>query len=297
MKLLKMLVFLLISFIGMDYGVGALLHTLSTKSQIRFSKLYYGTNNADLVILGNSRAVNSFYAPYLESTYKLKTLNLAYNGLSMPIIKVLLDDYLKSNMAPRYVAIEVTSLESSYKVLPNLKQYMIDSPSIKGLVRTHYPDIYNASLLSRAFIYNSEYFLRTLYYLRKSDQSWINRYAITKELYEQLSTSSHKIALFDKLDEDSITALNEIIHVCDAYNIEVILILAPVIDKVRDKVVINNYIARIENSTGLEVVNLSGAINDIDMFADSIHTNEKGARFLADIMRDRGLFLDENTSL
>ncbi|VAW62808.1 hypothetical protein MNBD_GAMMA11-1700 [hydrothermal vent metagenome] len=60
----------------------------------------------------------------------------------------------------------------------------------------------------------------------------------------------------------------------------VIPVLAPLIDKYRNKKVIDAYVSDINSYLKVDVVDLSYAINEIDMFADAMHTNEKGARII-----------------
>lgn len=293
MTFIKKVAFLLLAFVCLDFGVAAVLQALSNESQIRYSRLYQGGNDADLVILGNSRAVNSFYAPYLQAIYGFGVFNLAYNGMSMPVTNIILEDYLSRNKAPKNVAIEVTALESGYDVLPNLRQYMSESDLISQHLKESFKDIYVSSWLSRSYRYNSEYFLRTLYYLGKSDQDWINRYSISNELYNQLTESKRSLTLFNKIDDASLEALNGIINRCKQANIRVYLLLAPVLDVVRDEGEVNAYIKRIEVSTGLKVYDMSAAIKDPGYFADSIHTNDGGAKVIADMLRKQGWFLGE----
>lgn len=289
MKEFRMLIFIVLAFVIIDFGTSRALHKFSEISQIRFSKLYYRVIDADMLIFGNSRAVNSFYAPYLEKLYRMKVFNLAYNGLSMPVAKTLFDDYLLRNKAPRYVIIEVSALGSDYKALLNLKQYMYDSVGLKAMVRDEYSDVYYASHLSRTYIYNSEYFLRTLYYLEKTDQDWINHYSISKELYESLGTKDVESTTLSIHDSESMSSLKAIVSRCIDEGIEVVLVLAPIIDKIRVTDVVGEYVRNIEKETGLKVLDMSDVIPSLDMFADSKHTNEKGAEFLADYMKKSGV--------
>jgi hypothetical protein len=132
-----------------------------------------------------------------------------------------------------------------------------------------------------------------LYYLGKSDQDWINRYSISNELYNHLAESKPDLTLFNKMDDASLESLNNIISRCKRANIQVYLLLAPVLDVARDEGEVNSYINRIEASTGLTVYDMSAAIKAPGYFADSIHTNDGGAKVIADKLYKQGLFLGE----
>ena len=71
-----------------DRAVGCGGTRLLMQSQIRFSRLYAGDLGADVLILGNSRAVNTLFAPALEEGTRSRVRSLAWNGLSAEIAEV-----------------------------------------------------------------------------------------------------------------------------------------------------------------------------------------------------------------
>lgn len=282
MKLIKNIIFIIIAFFALDYLISVNLHKISSASNIRYSRLFNQSINADVIFIGNSRAVNTFYTPYIEKKFGFQAINLAYNGLSAPIMELFIDEYLQRNEVPGMIVLEVTALKSDYDILKNFKQYYFDSDALMLLLKEHYPRIYYASKLSRTFAYNSEYFLRTLYYFNRSDQDWINRYQIKTDFYETLQLSDKKLEILKTVDKQSMDSLLRIINLCKQHNINFKLVLAPILDKVRNKDDIAAYLKNIEDRTHLEVVDLSAVINETSYFSDTIHTNEKGAKKLAD---------------
>ncbi len=295
MILPKKLLILIISFFIFDYVIGFSLLKLSTISKIRYSRLYKEEINADVVFIGNSRAINSFYTPHFDKLSGLTSINLAYNGLTLPIAKVFIGDYLQRNKLPKVIVMEVTFFEKSYEVLPNFKQYIFDSPSLQKLMKEHYPYVYYTSLISKSYTYNSEYFLRTLYYINKTDQDWINRYTISKEYYESIKTIK-RLELINKPDDISMIILRRIIEECNDKGVKVVLVLSPIIDKCRNESDIDKYISFIENRSGLKIIDLSDLLDDINMFADTIHTNEQGAFLIAEKLIEEGVLLTQVTS-
>ena len=198
MTLIKKLLFLLLTFFILDFILSQSLFYFAQHSKNRFSRLYHTKIDADLVFIGNSRAVNSFYAPYFTDQTKFKVINLAYNGLGLPLVKIFLDDYLERNKSPKFIFIEVTCIRKDYTSLLNFKQYINDSPGIKQLIQLKYPKVYYGGVLSKSFLLNSEFSLRSIYYLFQNDQSWINLYSIQEETYSNLMVKD--FTMFDEID-------------------------------------------------------------------------------------------------
>jgi len=169
MKLIKKIIFIIIAFFALDYLLSTTLHEISSNSNIRYSRLFNQSINADVVFIGNSRAVNTFYTPYIEEKFAFQAINLSYNGLSAPMVELFLNEYLQRNDVPNMIVLEVTALKNHFDALKNFKQYSFDSNALMLLLKEHYPEIYYASKLAKTFAYNSEYFLRTLYFFNHSD--------------------------------------------------------------------------------------------------------------------------------
>ena len=288
--MIKKIIFVVMAFFALDYLISDNLHKISSASNIRYSRLFYQSIHADVIFIGNSRAVNTFYTPYIEKQFSFQAINLAYNGLSAPLMELFINEYLQRNEAPDTIVLEVTALKNDYDVLKNFKQYTFDSKALMLLLNKHNPEIYYASRLAKTFAYNSEYFLRTLYYLNRSDQDWINRYQIEPDFYEKIQPSDKKLDLLEFVDKQSMDSLRRIINVCRQNNIRLKLVLAPILDKMRNKEDIDAYVKDIENRSHMDVTDLSAVVNKISYFADTIHSNEKGAENLADYLLKSGFF-------
>jgi hypothetical protein len=281
MTLVKKILTLIVCFIIIDMLISTLLSNLSDSSSIRYSRLYNENINADILFAGNSRGINSFYVPYFNEKTGLKSFNLSYNGLSIPLVKVFIDDYLELNNAPKIIFLEVTCLNMSLAALPNFKQYFDNSSSLRDLIKESIPEFFYLNFITKSYKFNSEFFLRSLYYLTQDDQKWINRYTIKKEYYESLE----RVDKFYMVHDVDIEALQIFKSMVDEYHkkgITVIPVLAPIIDKYRNEEDIDKYLNDIKLYTNLEVVDLSNAITDINMFADAVHTNVQGANLIVD---------------
>jgi len=293
MHLIKNLFKLLIVFFIIDCMISFALSELSKLSKIRYSRLYYTNINADVIFIGNSRGRNGFDSPYFEKLSGKKSINFSYNALPLSLVKVFLDDYLERNQLPEIIFIEVHCISDGYYGLLNFKQYMFNSSSLKDMIQKNYPIHYYASMISKSYIFNSEYFIRTLYYITKNDQSWMNRFRISKKYYKNLKQHEDDF-LFQKIDESSMKIFTELVQKYTYQGITVIPVLAPIIEKCRNDENINNYISDFESRTHLKIVNYSQAISDIRLFADKIHTNDAGARFITKKLYN---FINEDASI
>jgi hypothetical protein len=162
--------------------IGAFLCSRVLRSQFRFSRVYRGGSNADVIVIGDSRGVHSFFAPTLEKLTGRPALNLSFNSMSVPIAEALLSDYLEHNARPRMVIIEATCVVVDRGLVPELRTYADLSPRLEALHATQHPRAAIAGRAFRMLRYDSEFFLRALTYLRRSDQDWINCNVIAAEL-------------------------------------------------------------------------------------------------------------------
>jgi len=284
MDLIKNLFKLIIVFFIIDSMISFAFLELSKLSKIRYSRLYYEKINADVIFIGNSRGRNSFDSPYFETLSGKKSISLSYNALPLSLVKVFLGDYLERNTLPEIIFIEVHCIsDAGYYGLLNFKQYMFNSVALKNMIKKYYPIDYYASMISKSYIFNSEYFIRTLYHITKNDQSWINRFRISQEYYNNLKQNEDDF-LLQKIDESSMKIFTEIVQ--KYKGITIIPVLAPIIDKCRNDENINSFISDFESRTQLKIINYSQAISDISMFADTIHTNDAGARFITKKLYD-----------
>ena len=104
-----LLAFLALTLVG-DRAMAYVLRSGLERSEFRYSRLYTGRAEADLVFIGNSRGLN-FYQPYIEAATGRKTLNLSYNALPVDLSTVLLADYLERYGPPRDLVVEITHLD------------------------------------------------------------------------------------------------------------------------------------------------------------------------------------------
>lgn len=273
-----------------DRLIGFALNAVLKQSSFRFSKVYTGQVVADVVILGNSRGVNSFYQPDLETALNKKVFNLSYNGLRVDIARVLLEDYLLNNAKPSIVILEASMLTKSFpELVKEFKPYVKSDNQVGMKMKELYPDIYNGVLVSQVFRYNSELFLRSLYFLNKDDQAWINQGTITPELEADLQ--AYQGTNFD-IDNSLLHDLVEIRKLCERHGILLKVVIAPYLPAYASK--ITNLISwkhKVDSTlNGIKVSDYAASIPGSNNFADWVHLNKDGSRIFLDTLLHDNFF-------
>lgn len=251
-------------------------------SQFRFSRVYRGGPQADVIVIGDSRGVHSFYAPTLEQLTGRPALNLSFNSMSVPIAEALLADYLEHNAKPRMVILETTCVVVDRSLVPELRTYTDLSPRLEAIYAAQFPRAAAAGRVFRLLRYNSEFFLRSLRYLRRSDQDWINRNVIPAEL----AAGPRGGRWSPRPYPENLEALGRLVPMLRARGIDVKFVIAPYHPSVM--VDMNEIIDGTRRQVpGAQVLNYADAIPESQYFADGVHMNADGSeRFLRLLARD-----------
>ncbi len=277
--------------IGGDRLLGWGLDRLTMSSQARYSRLYRGDEAADVVIIGDSRGVHSFYAPAIADSAGQRTLNLSYNGISTELAEAVLADYLDHNKAPRLLVIEVTNFASAPDALVNFKPYFGHSARLRQLFDREQSYTANAMRLIHLYRFNCESFLRAAYYLSRDDQNWILRTQMADALIgltEQQPPAPLSETTYADLNR---AALRRMVQLADERGIELRLVVAPYWPAHREKLANWSEVTqKIRDSIGDKhrLWDYSLAISGPTNFADRVHLNLSGAQeFCARLNRDQ----------
>ncbi|MEM6964406.1 MAG: hypothetical protein AAF573_06545 [Bacteroidota bacterium] len=279
-------------FVG-DRLAGYVLKEMVSASQFRYSKIYRGAANADILLMGNSRGLG-FYQPYIEEVTGKKTFNLSYNALPMNLGRALFEDYLRHNQKPEILVLDITMTNRiDTTLVSGFNVYTPYSEKISAIVKDHTQNIYYGGKLSHLFIHNSEIFQRAMFYKNRSDEDWI----IDRVINENLANSVEEqrpfyVGPFDSMTVHTIfTALNETVDIARQEGIKVKLVISPFYPPFVKKIVNeDDFIRRVQNETGLRVHNFMDAVQDESGFGDYQHVNIHGAKLFIDSMRAAGIF-------
>ncbi len=282
------IIFLMIAFAG-DRVIASVLDKVVLHSKFRFSLLYKGGQQYDVLILGNSRSVNSFYAPAIQEATGKTTLNLSYNGMSADLAEALFMDYLERNGKPKLLILEISNVTHRSNLLNELKLYTAHSERLAELFRRANPHVAFWAEASHVFQFNGEMFLRALYYLGASDQSWINRYQISAALVRSLQANRQEdIGVLP----ENLVALRRIIDTARQKDISVRLVISPYLPEYRRH--LSNLSAWIKAvqaiAMDIPVWDYSMAVEATSAFADRLHLNYHGSVLLLGRLKHDGFF-------
>lgn len=277
----------LVVFAG-DRLLAAAAGRVLAQSQFRFALLQRGGQQASVLVLGDSRGVNGFYAPEIERRTGERVFNLSYNGMSARIAEAVLSDYLARNAAPRLLVLEVTNAGTADALLDGLMSYWNGCPALGRLAEAVSPKHRAAARLSHLYAVNGEVPLRALYYLRRSDQDWINRYRIEPAL---LASVPNEPAFTLAARPENLDALRRMVALARGRGIAVRLIVTPYLPgHIAHATNREEWLARIGGVTGERVWDYSTAIADPGCFADRLHLNDRGAEPFVDRLVSDGFF-------
>lgn len=276
--LLGVVVFIFFALLADRVG-GMVLERLVMMSDLRFSKLYRGDATAEVLVIGDSRGVNAVYAPEFERLTGKITFNLSYNGLGSMVGCALVLDYLDHNSAPELVIFEITNAVNRYHILKDLKIYAGRSQRISKLLADSYSTLANVCRLSHLYRFNAEMFFRSLYYIGRSDQTWINRRVIAEETVAMLEEKLGQIEGFSEGENYNWKAMVETIRVLEAKGINYCFLISPYLPAYTDHVAgLDDFIESVKDQVGEDVtlLDFSRAVENPKYFADPLHMNLEG---------------------
>jgi hypothetical protein len=258
------------------------LEKMLVQSQFRYSRLYRGGNDADVLIIGDSRGLHSFYVPAIEEMTGRRAFNLSWYSMSTRIAEAVLLDYLDRNRQPRMVIIEVTDVAVEDLLLTSeLRTYADFSPRLAALYNEAHPSAAFAGRLFHLLNLNSVFYLEALHSMNRSDQDLINRSPMPAGL------RNLRPGLWTMPRPENLAALRRIIRNLRRRGVEVRLILTPYRPLPRNMGELANVVAR---SAGMPIWNYGSSLSDPDDFADTMHLNERGSRALLAMMNRDGVF-------
>lgn len=275
---------IILFFIGDRIGAWVL-QQLVEKSQFRYARLYQGSAEADILLLGNSRGL-IFYQPYIEELTGQSTFNLSYNSLPIDIGKVLVEDYLKHYPAPKKLLIDVTMCDRvNNQLITGFSPFRNFSPNLDRLIKKVSSDAWWAGNISHLYRYNGEVFQRTVNYIGKSDENWLIDRVISSSMKEK-ADSEPVVEL--TTTPYLLTTLKQLIQTAEQHNIAVELLVNPYYPPYAERMTsLQQFIHKIEDHTGKKVKNYALSLQATEGFGDYQHLNKKGSKqYLAQLLKD-----------
>ena len=278
--------FILLVLAGDRLG-GYLLKRLIEDSHFRYSRLYTGRAEADLLFLGNSRGL-AFYQPYIEEKTGLTSLNLSYNGLPVNLGAALIMDYYDHYQSPQKLIIDVSLCDRfDDQLVMNFSPYLPYSPRIDSLIRQADPRIRMGLAVSHLFRYNSEIFQRALYYQKHSDRAWVVERNLSQKESNTIAEDYEFIINYPNSAPD---ILADLVRFCQSRGSKVELVLGPYFPDFAHKITnLKEFLQDIEAATGLPVHDFSDMHQPYQHFADFQHLNKTGSMVFMDSLLQAGI--------
>ena len=265
----------------LDFAFGWFADGLMSRSGFRFARLYGSRRLAyDVVVVGNSRAVNSFNALKLSSLTGLSWLNLGYNGVSPELVEALLFDYLDRHEKPRLVVFEVTNTWQGMGPLRDLRPFVRKSDRLRAL------DVEGGWLMrlarrSALFSCNGEIFLRMCYYLGRSDQDWVNSGRMDPARTEAMRAVAGR-TLSETIPDSSVETYRRIFSALRERKIPFCCAMGPYFMDRADVEKVRRVTAQ-AIPADVPLVDSAEEIPDVDCFADPLHLNRRGSERYAEM--------------
>lgn len=304
MKRFLLIIFVFIAFIFLiDRGVGHFFSTLVDRSNFRFSRVSKLDTN-DIVVIGNSRGVNSVNEKYCNDSLNVNLINLSYNGMTPELLIYLIKDLSKRKVHNNSIfLIELSAFigweegtiddncRGDFSIITNsnipdfILPYRKGFKSIDSILNKQYPINKVFNILD----YNSEGFRRSIYYLFKSDNDWINNGQISESLINYYSNMecvqfSFVQNSFEKLLD---YLINNKIRYC--------FFIAPWHNVYKEKFA--NYdrlLTHITDQYNEKIIRLDLIKLKSTAFADGMHTNRNTDRLLTRSLLDSVCILNKN---
>ena len=252
-------------------------------SGFRFARLYSKNHiDAEILVVGNSRAVNSFYVPEIKKLTHKKVFNMGYNGMGPRLVEAVLFDYLDKNKKPELVIIEVSNIWQDIGPIRDLRMYTRYSSRLRELDAMNNSFNSRVALYSQIFACNGESLFRLANYIKRSDQDWVNSGSLNlAEVPKAIDRASKEVKEVAKLDNIKIYA--RIFEGLKTRNIRYCSVIGPYL--IDDSAHLR-LLSAIDSCVKGKVIDHSMVIRDPECFADPLHLNRKGALEYAKLFCD-----------
>jgi hypothetical protein len=244
------------------------------RSQLRYTQLYHGGADAEILLVGNSRGL-SFYQPFIEQATGRSTFNLSYNGLPTNLALVFFKDYLRLNGNPKLVLFEMTMRGNRTELIGNFGCYSPYSQDLARIMLAETPSIGRFNQIFHLTRYNGEVFQRSLYHLNEPDTAWLSTATIPERALQYKKTRQVP-AEFDQMAAQD---YKEMVRICKENGIQYKLVVNPYLPDYRQRMTdFDSMLKSLREFIGEPIRDYSLTISGHESFSDPMHTNKNGSR-------------------
>ena len=269
-----LLTMLLVFFVGdrvLSYGLGQ----VTAGSKARLARAYTGRFDADVVVLGNSRAIKSFgFKPFEE--VGMTCLNLGVNGIRPGMFEALANDCFDANGVPKRVLIEVSYLKNAWddSLASEFFPYAHLGVQTERILAERLPKRAVATQLFNAHRYGGQQFIRSVLNYKSGDQELASRKMISPAAIEAVQEKDEEEFPHD---EETLRQLTYLLDRIEREGGEATLVLAPYLSEYSKKIAnLDSWVKNIESTTGRSVKNYAHFLPSAEHFSDHVHLNRSG---------------------
>ena len=201
-----------------------------------WNDIFGGKINADVVIMGDSKAWVQFSPMILDTVLHVNSYNLGMDGSVFPMQYERLKIYLKHNRKPRYILQEVgTYTFAAFDIIPGTQQLLpyLSDPDVWKIIKAHNRTFGLADRYFPMYKYNNEFVLIKeglfSYFGKGAKAVKYKGYGPQDKVWD---SSFHNFTANAKplpipIDSSSIDSFREYVNFCKANDIKLILVYPP----------------------------------------------------------------------
>ena len=292
----KLCLFVFILFI-IDFGVGNIFKVIYLKQKSGWdyrTKYAIEDTKADILIFGSSRAQQQYNPVYFEDRLKASCYNVGRDGqvilYQYPVLQAILKRY-----TPKAIILECDNRmfidrKDAYERLSCLLPFYEKHPEIRAALQLKNSNE-QIKLLSHMYPYNSTFFRIVQGVFKKEDED-IKGYvplkgALSEEIRQVDLDKSYKI------DTNRIAFYKSFIALCTKAGVKLVITASPYFSKELGNDTSLTIAKKIANENNIPFYDLSKGhllLSKSNLFDDTAHVNQIGAKILSNIVIDSILF-------
>lgn len=277
---------------AVDFSLGKVFYWLqSTKAKGRTRTEYYICNdlNADVLVMGSSRASHHYVAQLLSDSLGMKCFNGGQDGNGI-VMQYGRWKMLSKHHLPKVIIYDIEpafdmAVNDNSRYIDRLKPYTGDN-DVKEFVAGLYP-LERYKLISQMYRYNYKFFEIASDCARPSDANSGYQPNFKHIRQEQINKERNpEKSKLGRIDEVKMACLTKLIDETQSKGIKVVLASSPYWKGYNDSDL--STVRKLAEEKGVPFIDYADSEirNNPDWFADSMHLNDEGAQvFTSDFFR------------
>ena len=258
-----------------------------SQSEEPIAQLYFGRPNAEVLVVGNSRALRLFSDTAFKDNLGMSSANLSVQSGSTKISLTILNDYLERHSKPKVIIHEITDLIREDGAVQTLRVYAGASSRLRAIQCQVESKWAIGGEILPTLDFNSQEFREWAAQVVRGRPCYLLETEMSSEIGEGVSKMS---SVQYNSTKDNLDALTEIKDLCEKLGIQYIPVVAPLFPSYLEK--ISNFDewinkAKMELGDDCSVADYSDhkALSKPELYADHTHINRRGVKVFFELIR------------